>query len=90
MKKIFLMTTMSVSLLFSAIDLQSASKDELVCIKGIGDKKADQIIKFRESHTITSPDDLLEIKGFGEKLIEKIKKEELTAKCIKKMKTNSN
>ena len=90
MKKIILLTTMTASFLFSAIDLQTAPKDELMCFKGVGDKKADQIITFRETHAIKSADDLLEIKGFGEKLVAKIKKGELNAKCTKDKKSSDS
>ena len=91
MKKILLLTTMSASLLFSAINLQTASKEELMCIKGIGEKKADLIIKYRKTNKIKSADDLLEIKGFGKGLVAKVKKGEKTAKCSKaKSKTKSS
>ena len=83
MKKILLLTTMSASLLFSAINLQTASKEQLMCIKGIGEKKADLIIKYRKTNKIKSADDLLEIKGFGKGLVAKVKKGEKTAKCLK-------
>ncbi len=81
MKKILLVTTATVSFLFSGINLQTASKDELMCIKGIGVKKAEAIIAYRKSNKIKSPDDLLKIKGFGKALIAKIKKGEKTVKC---------
>ena len=47
MKKILFFVALSVSFPFSAVNLQTASKDELMCIKGIGAKKADAIIKYR-------------------------------------------
>jgi len=50
MKKILFFMALSVSFLFSAINLQSASKDELMCIKGIGPKKAEAIIKYRKAN----------------------------------------
>ena len=72
---------LSVSFLFSAINLQSASKDELMCIKGIGAKKAEAIIKYRKANKLKSADDLKDIKGFGAGLIAKVKKGEKTVKC---------
>jgi competence protein ComEA len=81
MKKILFFMTLSVSFLFSAINLQTASKNELMCIKGIGVKKAEAIILYRKSNKLNSPADLLKIKGFGKGLIEKVKKGEKTAKC---------
>ncbi|NEW59936.1 helix-hairpin-helix domain-containing protein [Sulfurovum sp. bin170] len=81
MKKILLFMALSVSFLFSAINLQTASKDELICIKGIGDKKAEAIIKYRKSNKLKSADDLINIKGFGKGLIAKVKSGEKTVKC---------
>jgi len=81
MKKILFFMALSVSFLFSAINLQTASKDELMCIKGIGDKKADAIIKYRKSNSIKSADDLINVKGFGKGLIAKVKNGEKTVKC---------
>jgi len=81
MKKILFFMTLSVSFLFSAVNLQTASKDELMCIKGIGTKKADAIIKYRKANKLKTADDLLNIKGFGKALVAKVKKGEQTAKC---------
>ena len=73
--------TLTISFLFSTVNLQTASKNELMCIKGIGPKKADAIIKYRKSNKLKSADDLLNIKGFGKALVSKVKKGEQTAKC---------
>ena len=81
MKKILFLMALSVSFLFSAVNLQTASKNELMCIKGIGAKKADAIIKYRKSNKLKSADDLLKIKGFGKGLIAKVKSGEKTVKC---------
>ena len=72
---------LSISFLFSAINLQTATKDELMCIKGIGEKKAMAIITHRKSNKINSVDDLIELKGFGKGIITSIKKEIKTVKC---------
>jgi len=72
---------LSVSFLFSAINLQTATKDELMCIKGIGEKKAMAIITHRKSNKINSVDDLMELKGFGKGIITSIKKGTKTVKC---------
>mgnify|MGYP003571699513 CR=1 FL=1 len=73
MKKLLLAVLCSASLLFASMDLNSASKKELMSIKGIGVKKAEQIIEFRKNKSIQSADELKVIKGFGKKLIENIK-----------------
>ena len=72
---------MSVSFLFSAINLQTASKDELMCIKGIGEKKAEAVLKYRKSHKIKSADDLIQIKGFGKTIISNVKKDIKSVAC---------
>jgi len=88
MKKILLTMMTMVSFSFSAINLQTASKSELMCIKGIGVKKAEAIIAYRKSNKLKSPDDLLKIKGFGKGLIAKVKKGEKTKRCSNKKTTN--
>ncbi len=84
MKRIFFFTLMSVSFLFSAINVQTASKEELMCIKGIGEKKAEAVLKYRKSHKLKSMDDLIEIKGFGKALINNLKKDIKSAACSDK------
>ncbi|AXX93662.1 DNA-binding protein [Malaciobacter molluscorum LMG 25693] len=74
MKKIFLGLLLSFVMLFAAIDFNKVSKQELMNIKGIGEKKAQSIIDYRKKNKINSVDDLQKIKGFGEKLVNKIKK----------------
>lgn len=73
MKKIFALLVLSVSLLFCSIDLQNASKSELMSIKGIGPVKAEQIIEYRKTNQIKSPEDLKNIKGFGNGVVSNIK-----------------
>lgn len=58
---------------FGALDFNKASFEELVAIKGIGEKKAKSIIEYRKKHKITNLEQLLNVKGIGEKLLVKIK-----------------
>jgi competence protein ComEA len=74
MKKIVALFMLSVSLMFGAINLQTATKDELMSIKGIGPVKAEQIIKYRKTNKIKSADDLKNIKGFGDGVVDNVKK----------------
>lgn len=73
MKKIFFGLVLSCAFLFASIDLNSATKDELMQIKGIGAKKAEMIIDFRKKQKINKVEDLMGLKGFGKGLIENIK-----------------
>ena len=55
------------------VNLNTADKNELMSLPGIGEKRAGEIIKFRENKgKITSKEDLLEIQGISEKLLENI------------------
>lgn len=80
MKKIIAMIAIFGAMLLGAIDLQTASKSELMGIKGIGDKKADAIIEYRKTNTIKSADDLKNIKGFGDSIVNNIKSDNLDKK----------
>ena len=73
MKKIVALFMLSCSFLFAQINLQTATKDELMGIKGIGEKKAEQIIEYRKTNTINNPEDLKNIKGFGDSIVGNIK-----------------
>ena len=60
----------------AAVNLNSASKDELQAVKGIGPKKADAIIEFRKKNgPFKSVDDLKNVKGFGDKSVDGIRSE---------------
>ncbi|BAK74640.1 MAG: ComEA family DNA-binding protein [Arcobacter sp.] len=74
MKKIVALFALCGSLLFGAINLQTASKEELMSIKGIGEKKAEQIIEYRKTNKIKSPEDLKNIKGFGDSIVTNVEK----------------
>ena len=54
----------------SLSQLNSASKTELMEINGIGESKADAIMKARKFNSF---DDVLKVKGVGEKLVSNIK-----------------
>lgn len=55
------------------VDIRTASKEELMSLSGIGEKKASDILDYRNEHGFKSCTDLLEIKGIGPKTLEKLK-----------------
>ncbi len=81
--KILAMIVLGVSLLFGAIDINSASKSELMSLNGIGKKKADAIIKYRKGRCFQNINALLGVKGIGPKFIEKNRKNLKAGKCKK-------
>lgn len=55
------------------IHLNQASQKELESLTGIGPKKAEQIIAYREQHPFKSVDELKEIPGIGPKRFDQLK-----------------
>ncbi len=56
------------------MDINAADMQQLMLVKGIGEKTAGDIIAFREQHgAVTSIDQLIEIDGIGEAMIELLK-----------------
>lgn len=80
MKVILVFLIVCVSFAFASMDFQKASKEQLLSINGIGEKKANSIIEYRKTNMIKTIDDLKNIKGFGSKLISKIKLTQSTTK----------
>ena len=72
-KKLLLLLTFTAVSLF-AMNFQTASKDDLMSIKGIGEKRAAAIIKYRKSHKIKSAADLANINGIGAEIVNNAKK----------------
>lgn len=56
------------------ININKASRVELMRLPGIGEKTAQQIIELRKLRKIQKKEDLLEIKGFGKKKLQRIEK----------------
>ncbi len=72
-RKLLIAMLFTGSMLF-AINLNTASKEELMSSKGIGAKKAEYIIKYRKTHKIKSAEDLKNIKGIGDNIVNNVKK----------------
>ena len=72
MKKLLLLIAMLASLTFGAVDINTASKEELMSLKGIGAAKAEAIIAARP---FTHTDEIKKVKGIGEGIYNNIKDE---------------
>lgn len=55
------------------ININSATKDNLMTLPGIGSSKADAIINYREETGFIKIEDLLNVSGIGEKTFDKLK-----------------
>ena len=55
------------------ININTASKEELTELDGIGEVLAERIIEYRNQHKFTSIEDIQEVSGIGEKKFETIK-----------------
>ena len=81
--KILTMLLLGVTLMFGAVDINTAGKKELVSLSGIGAKKAEAIMEYRKANCFKSIDELAKVKGIGKKTVEK-NKDNLTAGACKK------
>jgi competence protein ComEA len=60
----------------AAININTATKDELVALPGIGPAKAQAIVDYRKAHgPFKTVEELKDVKGIGAKRFEKLKPE---------------
>jgi competence protein ComEA len=57
----------------TTININTATKSELMLLENIGSKKADSIIEYRKKHPFQKPEDLMKVQGIGEKIFLSIK-----------------
>lgn len=58
----------------SLVNINTASKEELMNVSGIGASKADSIIAYRIKTPLSKIEDIMNVSGIGESLFDKIKK----------------
>ena len=57
------------------ININTASKDQLMTVSGIGEVTAEKIIEYRSKHRFKKKEDIMNIKGIGNAKFEKMKDE---------------
>ncbi len=55
------------------VNINTALKDQLMTLKGVGDKVADRIIEHRKDNPFKTIEDLMNVKGIGQKTFDKMK-----------------
>ena len=55
------------------ININTADAEELMKLKGVGEKTAEKIIEYRVQTPFEKPEDIMNVKGIGEKKFEDIK-----------------
>jgi competence protein ComEA len=92
MKKIVLVGLVLASTLsfgMSVNELNKASKSELMKIKGVGESKANAIIKYKSKTKFTSISDVEKVKGVGSALAKNIKNDVYKKSVSSKLKKNT-
>ncbi|MCP3875690.1 MAG: helix-hairpin-helix domain-containing protein [Desulfobacteraceae bacterium] len=52
------------------VNINTATKKELVVLKHVGDKTADKIIEYRKAHPFQKAEDIMNVKGIGQKVFD--------------------
>ncbi|MBK7157020.1 MAG: helix-hairpin-helix domain-containing protein [Ignavibacteria bacterium] len=60
-------------LVFEVIDINTASKEQLTGLPGVGESTADKIINYRNDKKFSKAEDIMNVKGIGKKKFGKMK-----------------
>jgi competence protein ComEA len=69
--KILLVINFLGILLCAGVDINTANITELISLKGIGKKKAERIIEYRNKKCFKTINELINVKGIGNNLLNK-------------------
>lgn len=83
--KFLTMLLLSITFVFASVDINNATADQLTTLKGIGAKKAQTILEYRDTvKCFKSIDELTQVKGIGKSTLSKNKDNLTLGKCKKK------
>lgn len=75
MFKKLLLSTIFAGFTMAAVNINTATKEELMSLKGIGEAKAEAIIEYRKNNKFKSIEDLKNVHGIGDKSFNDLKSE---------------
>ena len=80
----FVLWILIVASLFASVDINNADAKSFSTLKGVGAKKAQAIVAYRDEHgCFSSIESLSSVKGIGSKTVEKNKTQLTLGKCKK-------
>ena len=75
---------LGVTLALATVNINNATAKDFASLKGIGAKKAEAIVKYRDSvKCFKNIDELINVKGIGDKTISKNRNDLKLGKCLK-------
>ena len=78
---IFIIITSSFAWTMGVAMVQTVSKKELGCIKGLGVKRINALLEYRKTHRLKSLEELLNVKGIGKGILKNIKNDNKKKTC---------
>ncbi|MCJ7765126.1 MAG: helix-hairpin-helix domain-containing protein [Thiovulaceae bacterium] len=72
MKILAFVSALMLSVSLWAVNINSASIEELSTLPGIGTVTAEKIVAYRKDHKFKKASDLMNVKGIGQKKLDKI------------------